>query len=66
MKNKCKKVFLFLIFAIFIYIFSGVCTKFIAPDSNDIVVSLASIEITLALIGGLLAVILLELMELKK
>jgi|GEM_PF-5626283 len=66
MKNKYKEIVLFFIFTIIIYILAGACTRFIAPGSDTIVILLVNIGITLTLIGGLLAVILLELMELKK
>lgn len=66
MKNKYKKIVLFFISTIIIYILAGLCTRFIAPDSDNVVVLLVNIVMTLTIIGGLLAVILLELMELKK
>lgn len=66
MKSNCIKIVLFFAATIIIYILAGLCTSFIAPHSDNVVVLLVNIVMTLTIIGGLLAVILLELMELKK
>lgn len=66
MKNKLKKIVLFFIFTIIICILSGICSRLIAPDSDSIEVLLVNIEMNLIIIGGILSVILLEVMEMKK